>query len=113
MFPRDASTLTQDGRALKRVVKLADVARPLVAQQHLARFWRKTRGRAPRRSAEFLQEFSRSTGCSSAGLSPEAREMLLGYEWPGNVRELHNALERAAILCEGGRITGEHLSLGA
>src|ERR1700730_17026379 len=56
MFPRDASTLTQDGRALERVVKLADVARPLVAQQHLPRFWRKTRGRAPRRSAEFLQE---------------------------------------------------------
>jgi transcriptional regulator with GAF, ATPase, and Fis domain len=61
----------------------------------------------------FLQEFARSTGCSSAGLSPEARELLLGYEWPGNVRELHNALERAAILCEGGLITGEHLSLGA
>jgi DNA-binding NtrC family response regulator len=61
----------------------------------------------------FLQEFTRSSGCSSAGLSPEAQEMLLGYEWPGNVRELHNALERAAILCEGGLITGEHLSLGA
>jgi DNA-binding NtrC family response regulator len=27
------------------------------------------------------------------------------------VRELHNALERAPILCEGGLITGEHLSL--
>jgi two-component system response regulator AtoC len=37
--------------------------------------------------------------------------MLVGYEWPGNVRELHNALERAAILCEGGLITGDHLSL--
>jgi two-component system response regulator AtoC len=37
--------------------------------------------------------------------------MLVGYEWPGNVRELHNALERAAILCQGGLITGEHLSL--
>jgi DNA-binding NtrC family response regulator len=37
--------------------------------------------------------------------------MLSGYEWPGNVRELHNALERAAILCQGGLITGEHLSL--
>jgi DNA-binding NtrC family response regulator len=37
--------------------------------------------------------------------------MLMGYEWPGNVRELHNALERAAILCQGGLITGEHLSL--
>jgi two-component system NtrC family response regulator len=33
------------------------------------------------------------------------------YHWPGNVRELHNALERAAILCEGGLITAEHLSL--
>jgi transcriptional regulator with GAF, ATPase, and Fis domain len=59
----------------------------------------------------FLQEFTRSTGCSSAGLTPDALEMLLGYEWPGNVRELHNALERAAILCQGGPITGEHLSL--
>jgi DNA-binding NtrC family response regulator len=37
--------------------------------------------------------------------------MLLQYEWPGNVRELHNALERAAILCEGGPITADHLSL--
>jgi transcriptional regulator with PAS, ATPase and Fis domain len=61
----------------------------------------------------FLQEFARSTGCSSAGLSPEAWELLLGHQWPGNVRELHNALERAAILCDGGLITGEHLSLGA
>ena len=27
------------------------------------------------------------------------------------MRELHNALERAAILCEGGLITVDHLSL--
>jgi DNA-binding NtrC family response regulator len=59
----------------------------------------------------FLQEFTRSTGCSSAGLTPDAREMLSDYEWPGNVRELHNALERAAILCQGGLITREHLCL--
>jgi len=59
----------------------------------------------------FLLELNRSTGCSSAGLTPDALDMLVGYEWPGNVRELHNALERAAILCEGGLITGDHLSL--
>jgi transcriptional regulator with PAS, ATPase and Fis domain len=59
----------------------------------------------------FLQELNRWTGCSSAGVTPDALEMLVGYEWPGNVRELHNALERAAILCQGGLITGEHLSL--
>ena len=59
----------------------------------------------------FLQAFNRSAGCPSAGLAPDALEILVGYEWPGNVRELHNALERAAILCEGGLITGKHLSV--
>src|ERR1700730_9047202 len=56
MFPRDQPTFTQDGRALERVVKLADVARPTVTQQHLPRLWRDTQRRAPRRSGEFLQE---------------------------------------------------------
>ena len=72
---------------------------------------RERRGDIPLLIDTFLQEFSRSTGCSSAGLTPDALEILVGHEWPGNVRELHNALERAAILCEGGLITREHLSL--
>jgi transcriptional regulator with PAS, ATPase and Fis domain len=72
---------------------------------------RERRGDIPLLIERFLQELSRSAGCSSAGLTPDALEMLVGHEWPGNVRELHNALERAAILCEGGLITGEHLSL--
>src|SRR5262249_49688965 len=47
------------------------------------------------------------------GVSREARERLLEYTWPGNVRELRNVLERAAILCEGGLITAEHLTFPA
>ena len=39
--------------------------------------------------------------------------MLLAYHWPGNIRELRNVLERAAILCDGGLITDEHLALPA
>jgi DNA-binding NtrC family response regulator len=58
-------------------------------------------------------EVNQSTGCSSAGLAPGALAQLMDYEWPGNVRELHNALERAVILCDGGLITQEHLSLRA
>ena len=72
---------------------------------------RERRGDIPLLTDAFLHAFSRSTGCSSAGLTADAQDMLLQYEWPGNVRELHNALERAAILCEGGPITAEHLSL--
>src|SRR5262249_31600332 len=46
-----------------------------------------------------------------AGLTHGARDAILRHDWPGNVRELRNALERAAILCEGGLIDAEHLSL--
>jgi transcriptional regulator with GAF, ATPase, and Fis domain len=59
----------------------------------------------------FLQEIAKSFGRPPAGLTRDAKEALLQYDWPGNVRELRNALERAAILCEGGLISARHLSL--
>jgi transcriptional regulator with PAS, ATPase and Fis domain len=74
---------------------------------------RERRGDIPLLIDAFLVEFNRSTGCSSAGVTPDALEALQDHDWPGNVRELHNALERAAILCGGGLITGRHLSLRA
>jgi two-component system nitrogen regulation response regulator NtrX len=40
-----------------------------------------------------------------ARLSPEAMELLRGYDWPGNVRELRNALERTLVLAAGEEIT--------
>jgi transcriptional regulator with PAS, ATPase and Fis domain len=62
-------------------------------------------------SEAFLDEIGRSFGRPPAGLTRDAREALLQHDWPGNVRELRNALERAAILCEGGLISARHLSL--
>jgi transcriptional regulator with PAS, ATPase and Fis domain len=59
----------------------------------------------------FLQDLARSFGRPLAGLTADARRTLLEYDWPGNVRELRNALERAAILCEGGLIAPQHLLL--
>jgi transcriptional regulator with GAF, ATPase, and Fis domain len=59
----------------------------------------------------FLQDIAKSFGRPPAGLTRDAREALLQHDWPGNVRELRNALERAAILCEGGLINAQHLSL--
>src|SRR3989442_6157352 len=59
----------------------------------------------------FLKDIGRSLVSAPAGLTDEARAALLAHDWPGNVRELRNVLERAAILCEGGLITTEHLSL--
>jgi two-component system, NtrC family, response regulator AtoC len=62
-------------------------------------------------SAAFLAEFGRRSGRPPIGMSREARHRLRAYHWPGNVRELRNVLERAAILCDGGLITEEHLAL--
>jgi transcriptional regulator with GAF, ATPase, and Fis domain len=59
----------------------------------------------------FLADLGPSTGRPVPGISREARELLLAYPWPGNVRELKNALERAAILCDGGLITAAHLPI--
>jgi len=62
-------------------------------------------------SDAFLVEFGTSLGRPPAGISRDARAMLMSYDWPGNVRELRNILERAAILADGGLITGEYLNL--
>ncbi|HEV2982838.1 MAG TPA: sigma 54-interacting transcriptional regulator [Vicinamibacterales bacterium] len=59
----------------------------------------------------FLEDIARSFGRPVAGLTADAKRALLEYNWPGNVRELRNALERAAILCEGGLIGPQHFML--
>ena len=64
-------------------------------------------------SEAFLAEIGRGLGSPPAGISRDARKLLTEYHWPGNVRELRHILERAAILCDGGLITGEHLALHA
>jgi transcriptional regulator with GAF, ATPase, and Fis domain len=64
-----------------------------------------------RLSEVFPGEMCRGLGRPPGGISRDARQLLVDYEWPGNVRELRNILERAAILCDGGLITAEHLAI--
>lgn len=48
---------------------------------------------------ELVHHFLKQTGVN--GIDREALACLMDYDWPGNVRELQNAIERAAIICEG------------
>jgi len=67
----------------------------------------------PELARHFLAIYAKKFGKAAAGLSPDALELLAGYEWPGNVRELENVMERAVILCEGGTIEAADLSVPA
>jgi DNA-binding NtrC family response regulator len=62
-------------------------------------------------TAAFLEDIGRSFGRAPAGMTREAKEMLMSHPWRGNARELRNVLERAAIVSEGGLIAPEHLAI--
>ena len=70
---------------------------------------RERQGDIPLLINHFMGEFA-ADGSEQLALTPEAMQVMLGHGWPGNVRELRNALERAVVLVEGGRIGPAHLS---
>ncbi len=63
---------------------------------------RERRDDIPLLTEHFLQALAeRNGGKRPLRVSGEVLETLQRYDWPGNVRELENALERAAVLCDG------------
>jgi len=59
----------------------------------------------------FLLEFSKKFHKAFTGISPAARQTLLGYQWPGNVRELKNVIERAVLIGTGPELQPQDLRL--
>ncbi len=45
-------------------------------------------------------------------ITPQALTLLTTHSWPGNIRELRNAVERAAVLSESGRLDREDFPAG-
>jgi len=53
----------------------------------------------------FIKEFNIQFEKSVKKIDKDLQHFLKGYSWPGNVRELRNAIERAVLLSDGGKIT--------
>jgi two-component system response regulator HydG len=59
----------------------------------------------------FLKVNCEQLGKPCLSFSPAAKTVIKTYRWPGNIRELENAIERAVILCDGGMISPDLLSV--
>jgi DNA-binding NtrC family response regulator len=59
----------------------------------------------PLLAEHFLARYGSGNEAQLLRIEPDAMRSLMAHQWPGNIRELENAIERACILCEGGRIT--------
>jgi len=70
---------------------------------------RERREDVPLLAQHFLRKWSGRFGKSIDRISPEALALLTAYGWQGNVRELENALEHAAVLCNGTTLEPAHL----
>jgi PAS domain S-box-containing protein len=56
-----------------------------------------------------LARIQKETGRSGLSLSGSVLDLLVAHRWSGNVRELINALQFAAVRCQGTEILPEHL----
>jgi DNA-binding NtrC family response regulator len=53
----------------------------------------------------FLKIYTRKTGKTVHGITPQVLESMMRYHWPGNIRELENLIERNVLLTRDDMIT--------
>ena len=61
----------------------------------------------------FLNRFAADVKKTNLAFDQDAIRAMNKHSWPGNVRELENCVRRAAIMCEGRRVTAKDLELNA
>jgi DNA-binding NtrC family response regulator len=72
---------------------------------------RERREDIPLLAQQFLRAHARRYRKDVSGFEPAALQALLDHSWPGNVRELDHAVERAALMSQGGRVRPADLGL--
>lgn len=64
-------------------------------------------GDLPALARHLLTRIGNQPGMRALGITDDALSVLSAYHWPSNVRQLHNALFRAAALCDGDALRAE------
>ena len=72
---------------------------------------RERREDIPELAQHFLAQACGKLGKSLPILSEAALDAMQAHRWPRNIRQLENTIERAAILCDDGRIEPQRLAI--
>ncbi|MBN2465323.1 sigma 54-interacting transcriptional regulator [candidate division WOR-3 bacterium] len=72
---------------------------------------RQRRDDIPLLAGHFLATSAKRQGKKVDGIDKPALDKLVNSSWPGNIRQLENAIERAVVLCSGGRLTENDIML--
>ena len=70
---------------------------------------RERRDEIPSLVGRFIDECNARGESALEGMTAEALSLCSVHDWPGNIQELRNAVEYAAVLCQGGFIGRDHL----
>jgi len=66
---------------------------------------RERRDDIPALVGHFIQKYNAEMGQNVQDVGPGVLAALTAFDWPGNIRQLRNAIERAMLYAEGGRLT--------
>ena len=67
----------------------------------------------PLLAEHFLENCAKRYGRRLSGFDKSAKQLLLQHSWPGNIRELEHAVERAALMASGDRVSAADLGLNS
>ena len=109
----DIRIVTATNQNLKRLVAVGRFRRDLFYRLNVLHIelppLRGRREDIPLLVDAFIRDASRRHDHRFEGISPEAIEILQGYDWPGNVRELENLIESMVVLAPGRQVLAEDI----
>lgn len=112
-YKTDVRVIAATGRDLKKAVQAGHFRDDLFYRLNVVPIrippLRERREDIPLLLDHFFEKFSRDMKRPAPLLTPEAKNLLLGYSYRGNVRELINIVERLVVICFNGKITCEDL----
>ena len=111
----DVRVIAATAKVLERAVERGEFRDDLFYRLDVVRLHVPPLRERPEDVASLLAHFARQAAQRlgrAVSITPRALAMLTAHSWPGNVRELRNAVERAAVLGENGRLDVSDFALG-